>query len=375
MATHIKNKKEPIRIRQKKLANGNISLYLDIYINGKREYEFLKMYLIPEKTKDDKVHNRETMRLAEAVKALRIIDIQNGRYGFSSQYKTELNFFTYFDSCIEARQRIDSGGNVGNWKSAKKHLLNYFKPTTTFADLDEKNCEGFKRYLEKEAKTKSGEPLSSMSQHSYFCKFKACIKLAFKERIIPTDICANIKPPAYETSERVYLTQDEVRAMAKAECRYQVLKDAFLFSCLTGLRWSDVQKLTWKEISEENGMTRIIFKQKKTGALEYLDINAQAASLLGERGADDARVFVGLRYSSYMNVALVQWALKAGITKDVTFHSGRHTFAVMMLDLGADIYTVQKLLGHKELRTTQIYAKVLDKKKRDAVSLIPDDLL
>ena len=60
-----------------------------------------------------------------------------------------------------------------------------------------------------------------------------------------------------------------------------------------------------------------------------------------------------------------------GHNKDITFHSGRHTFAVLMLDLGADIYTVQKLLGHREIRTTEIYAKLLDKKKQAAVLLIP----
>lgn len=68
---------------------------------------------------------------------------------------------------------------------------------------------------------------------------------------------------------------------------------------------------------------------------------------------------------------LKRWAVRAGITKDITFHSGRHTFAVMMLDLGADIYTVQKLLGHKEIHTTQIYAKMMDKKKQEAAMLIP----
>jgi site-specific recombinase XerD len=69
---------------------------------------------------------------------------------------------------------------------------------------------------------------------------------------------------------------------------------------------------------------------------------------------------------------LKKWAFTAGITKNITFHTGRHTFATMMLSLGADIYTVSKLLGHKELATTQIYAKVLDKRKQDAVSLIPN---
>lgn len=70
--------KEPIRIRRKKLENGNFSLYLDIYINGKREYEFIKLYLIPEKTKADKEVNRQTLQLDNSIKARRIVEIQNG---------------------------------------------------------------------------------------------------------------------------------------------------------------------------------------------------------------------------------------------------------------------------------------------------------
>jgi len=104
----------------------------------------------------------------------------------------------------------------------------------------------------------------------------------------------------------------------------------------------------------------------------YVDINKQAEEFLGQQSKTDERVFAGFRYNSQTLLELKRWCMLAGITKDVTFHSGRHTFAVIMLDLGADIYTVSKLLGHKELKTTQIYAKVLDKKKQEAINLIPD---
>ena len=118
-------------------------------------------------------------------------------------------------------------------------------------------------------------------------------------------------------------------------------------------------------------MTRITFHQKKTKGLQYLDINAQAAELMGEQGKPTEPIFT-LNAGSYSNVILAKWIASAGIQKHITFHSGRHTFAVLMLDLGTDIYTVQKLLGHANIATTQIYAKVLDKNKQEAVQKIPD---
>ena len=91
---------------------------------------------------------------------------------------------------------------------------------------------------------------------------------------------------------------------------------------------------------------------------------------MGTRGKDSDKVFSGFKYGSWALLELRRWVLAAGITKDITFHCARHTFAVVLLEKGADIYTVSKLLGHKELATTQIYAKVMDKKKQEAVDLI-----
>jgi integrase len=215
------------------------------------------------------------------------------------------------------------------------------------------------------------KPLSQNSKVSYFNKLRACINQAFEDRIIPINPLRGVTGFKDEETERTYLTFDEVKRMAKTECKYPVLKRAFLFSCLTGLRKSDIEKMIWGEVQTSGDKTRIIFKQKKTGGQEYLDINAQAEDYLGERRENTGRVFAGFKYNSQTLLELRRWALAAGITKDLTFHAGRHTFAVMMLDLGADIYTVSKLLGHKELSTTQIYAKVLDRKKQEAVNLIP----
>jgi integrase len=216
------------------------------------------------------------------------------------------------------------------------------------------------------------EPLAENSKVSYFNKFKACINQAVEDRIIAHNPLRGIEGFKVEEKERVYLTLEEVKAMAATECNYPWLKRAFMFSCLTGLRKSDIEKMTWSEVRQQGEFTRIVFKQKKTGGQEYIDLNPQAVEYMGERQQPDDLVFSGFHYSALVNLELKRWAMRAGIQKPVTFHSGRHTFAVLMLDLGADIYTVSKLLGHKEIHTTQIYAKVMDKKKQEAAMLIPD---
>jgi len=367
--------------KRKQTKSGSISLYLEIY-NGtttsskgkainKRKYEYLNLYLIDKpKTSIDKQHNKDTLQLAESIKAKRELEIQNGLYGFTNSFKQSINFIDYFSE--QAEKRKPSEGNYGNWNSTLKHLIKFAGTKVSFRDVDDIFCEQFKNYLTNEAKTKSGQPLSSSSVASYFNKFKACLKKAVKEKIIFTNPSTDVSTPKVIENQREYLTLEELKAAAKAECRYDVLKRAFLFSCLTGLRWSDVQKLQWSEIQNTNEGWKITFHQQKTKGLQYLDISEQARDYLGEAGSSNEKVFTGLRYSAYMNVALLQWMLRAGITKHITFHSARHTFAVLQLTLGTEIYTLSKLLGHKELKTTQIYAKIVDEKKREAVNKIPD---
>ena len=373
--------KETIRLRRKTTTSGEESLYLDIYLNGKRKYEFLKLYLVPEITKADKKKNAETMKLAEAIKAKRIVELQNKEFGFKNDYAEETKFFEFYRSMVEERRGAESRSNWGNWQSALKHLEKYEKnKNITFAEITPAWIMGFKKHLDNYAKAWEHDgrirtdikPLSKNSKYSYFNKLRACINHAFNERIISRNPMIGIEGFKEEESTRLYLTFDEVKALANTDCEYPRIKDAFLFSCLTGLRRSDILKLTWGEVSQHGEYTRLIFKQKKTKGLEYLDIAPQAAELLGERGKPNEAVFPDILSPSCTNNAIQRWVLRAGIDKKITFHCGRHTFAVMMLDLGTDIYTVSKLLGHRMLSTTQIYAKVVDKNKQAAVSKIPD---
>lgn len=378
----ISDPKEPVRVRFKKLANGNQSIYLDIYRNGRRTYEFLKLYLVPETSRKDKDKNKETMRLVQAIKAQRIVEIKNGAFDFKAEYSEQTKFFPYYEAMVEKRHGSMSRGNWGNWLSALHHLRDYEKKKDiTFAEITPKWIEGFKEFLDKKAtawkhdnreRSAPPQPLSRNSKVSYFNKLRACINQAFEERIIAHNPLRGIEGFKPEEGTRTYLTIEEVQKLAQTPCDFPFLKRAFLFSCLTGLRRSDIFKLAWSEVHEQSGFTRLVFRQKKTGGQEYLDITPQAAALMGERGDDKDPVFAKWLSPDSTNSNLRIWAAQAGIKKHISFHCGRHTFATMMLDLGTDLYTVSKLLGHREVHTTQIYARVLDKNKQAAVQRIPN---
>jgi len=371
-----------VHLRQRKQTkDGSISLYLEIYkgtttssegkVKNLRDYEYLNLYLIDKpKTAIDKQQNKDTLQLAESIKAKRELEIKNGLYGFKNEFKQSANFVEYFKDLMNKRKQ--SKGNFANWDSTLKHLIKFAGTKVSFREIDQNFCENFRDFLINTAKKTSGQPLSSSSVSAYFNKFRACLKEAVKKKIILSNPATDVSNPKVIENIRQHLSLDELKAIVKAECRYDFLKRAFIFSCLTGLRWSDVNSLKWSELQNTNDGWRITFHQQKTKGLQYLDISEQARGYLGEIGNPDDKVFTGLKYSSFMNIEISKWMMRAGITKDITFHCARHTFAVLQLTLGTEIFTLSKLLGHSELKTTQIYAKIIDEKKREAVNKIPD---
>lgn len=371
-----------IKLKKKKLKTGKYSLYIEYYkgfiqddkgkIEHNREFEYLKEYLIIEpKTAQERQENADVLLRAEQVLSIRKAEYAQGKYGIKDRSKDKLLFLTYYDKLKE--ERFESKGNYDNWDAAQNHIEDYCKKKKiTFEDIDEDFVLGFKKFLNKNSRTKSNTPLSQNSKYTYYNKFKAALRQAFEDGYTRRNFATTVKGFAQGETSREYLTQEELQAMAQAKCKHPILKSAFLFSCLTGLRWSDVNKLIWSEVREEEGHTRLIFQQKKTAGQEYQFISNQARKLLGKRKQENDRVFQGLKYGAHFNAEILRWCMKAGITKHITFHSARHTHAVLLLENGADIYTVSKILGHKEIRTTQVYAKIVDKKKKEAAYLIPE---
>ena len=375
-----------VSLQKKPVANNKTKLRL-VYYNGTtktedgktkthRKYEDTGCWLHTKpRTTQERQHNKEAQKLAEAILSKRLLEVQAGKHDLADNTKLKGSFIEFFERLTAEKQKTTAPSNYSLWVATLKHLKKFAGGNITFQQINSKWLEDFKQFLLTEPLTKSKTRLSENSASSYFNKVRAALNQAQKEGIIrqsPTVQVKSIKP---KQEKREYLSVDELKAVAQTECRYEVLKRAFLFSCLTGMRWSDVHKLTWQQVREfSTSHYRVVFSQQKTDGLQYLDLNPQAVELIGERGAPEERVFSGLRYSAYVNVALKQWMMRAGITKDITFHCARHTFAVMQLSQGADIYTVSKLLGHTELKTTQVYADILDTDRHKAMQNLPNIL-
>jgi integrase len=367
-----------VSLREKRISGGRKSLYLDYYppvirsdIGRPSRREFLGLYVIDRPKNDfEKEQNKETKALAESIRAQRQIEAQSGIYGFQQRANRLKDFLAYFRQLAEDRKASQS--NYANWLSAYNYLEKFSGGHCAFGDIDEKFCSDFKGFLLNSTSMRSTKAnLSQNTALSYFNKFKAALNQAFEDKLIADNPAKRVKGIKQAETHREFLAIEELQALAKTDCDLPDLKQAALFSALTGLRWSDINKLVWSEVQHsEAGGYFIRFTQKKTKGAETLPISEAAFNLLGDRGEPGERVFQGLKYSSWHNQKLSQWATAAGIRKHVTFHCFRHTFATLQLTLGTDIYTISKMLGHRELKTTQIYAQIVDKMKVEAANKI-----
>lgn len=371
-----------ISLKQKKLKNGTISLYIESYKgsstdeDGKRihlrDFEYLKIYLLENpKSAIEKKENKENLKLAEDILSIRKSEFLQGKYNIRDKSKFKRPFLDYFIE--KADEKKNSEKNYGVWTSALHHLRMCISSNLLFDEVDENFVRRVRRYFDQEAKTKSDLSISQNSKYSYYNKFKACLRSAYDEGYTAINYANRGKGFEQAESKREYLTFNELQRLISTPCKYPVLKSAFIFSCLSGLRWSDCNTLTWSEVRDEGeNLFRVNFRQEKTDGVEYLYISKQTREILGERKGPQDRVFTGLKYGAVYNNEIVRWCNRAGVSKHITFHSARHTNAVLLLENGADIYTVQKRLGHKEIKTTAIYAKIVDEKMRESALIIPD---
>jgi integrase len=362
-----------VYLREKKISKEGTkkrsTLYLDYWPPIKHpdtgkptRREFLGLYVYDSPGTDyDKTYNKETRTKAEMIKAQRQLALQDDAYGFMSDKRRNTDFIEFVDKMASER----TGSSLMCWKSALVHLKAFAGETLKMSDLTEDKCDEFKSYL----LTRAG--LSHNSAFLYLSKFRAALKEAYRKKILSEDLTIRTKGIGVREVKKSYLSDEELQRAIKANCGIPQLKRAALFSALTGLRFSDIQKLTWSEVhhSKADGHS-LQFIQKKTKGVETLNVPLEAVEIMGNRMADTDNVFPDLIFNGSTGKILNDWMKDAKIGKHITFHCFRHTYAVRSLSNGTDLFALSKMMGHRDITTTQVYAKVVDKSKREAADRI-----
>ena len=372
-------KKGNVRLRKKLLANGKISLYLDFYppilnieTNKYTRREFLKLYLFERPNNQiQKISNIENLHTAELIQIRRQNEMR--KHDVYNEFEKEHleiqrigrgSFLNYFKNLADKKE----GNNYQIWNSAIIHFENFLSGRDiSFKDITVTLMEDYKEYLLKAKNRRdTGNILARNTALSYHNKLKTTLKRAYKEGKLRTDINAGIGSIKEQESQRNFLTLREAKKLFATACAKNIVYRISMFSTLTGIRYSDIAKLIWKEVQyiEDDGYY-IRFKQKKTEGLQTIPISNEAFEILGERTNDNDKVFAGLKKWDVDRVLPV-WVAQAGITKHITFHCFRHTYATLQISSGTDIFTISKMLGHKNVKTTQVYTKIIDEKKREA---------
>jgi len=405
-----------VTLRKKPISKGRYSLYLDFWppiphpdTSEQTRRKFLGLYLFIERREIRKIieinemmgkdvnnlkslykglhsltlfhqqHNSETLKIAENIR-LKYENQLNKPEIYSDYEKQQLrikeigerDFIQYFKVLADKKE----GTNRGNWISAISYLESFTGGRLAFADLKESLINEYRDFLLSTNSIRSDKaPLARNSAVSYFNKLRAALSQAYKDDLLHVDLNGRIDAIKVGETRREYLTLEELNRLVKTPCNDDTLKRAALFSALTGLRISDIKKMVWAEIEFVKDQGYFLnFTQQKTAGVEYYPISEQSVELLGDRRGPGDKVFENLNNSAYSNKHLAQWIGASGITKAITFHCFRNTFATQQLFNGTDIYTVSKMLGHKDLKTTQIYAKIVDEAKRKAANSINLDM-
>ncbi|WP_316825407.1 site-specific integrase [Pedobacter miscanthi] len=367
-----------VTIRKRELKNYRHALFLDFYppirhpkTGALVRRENLKLFVY-DKPKNDyhKKHNKETLNLAEHVRCTRQIDVQSRKFGFLCDDLRDGDFIAFFKEFSRKKQRSTSDGAA----MGVRYFEAFAGETLKFSDLDEFFCEDYKHFLLGEPGiSRRGRGISRNTAVSYFAKFRTVLKEIYKRKLINDDLYTMVEPIDAKETHRERLEIEELQLLVHTSAKSDVMRRACLFSSLTGLRFSDVQSLTWDEVRGYQGNYSLQYRQDKTDSAEILPISDQAVELMGRQRGYTDKVFEDLVYYRIKGF-LRDWVKKAGIQKNITFHSFRHTYATLQIQMGTDLYTVSKMLGHKSIKTTEIYAKVVDSKKIEAAKRIKLEL-
>ena len=372
--------KEPVRIREKVLDGGTISLYLDMYHKGNRKKEGLKLYIIPEISPAAKLQNKNTRKLAEQIKAQRILDIQkDGLVDWEKLKRSRTTLLSWLEDFVTCDEKLSPSG-VRPKRNAKDRVKEYLasigKPDLLLSEVDKEFCRGFVAFLRTCKIYKGKKTMSDTTARLLMYRIIEAMNKAVVEGLIPSNPFKSLdakEKPKMKNGRREFLTVEELKVLIKTPCRYDIVKKAFLFSCFTGLRYSDMKTLLWSEIhTTADGKARYIeHRQVKTKKTVTIPLSDEALRWMPKQTDGIDQVFHELKASvNTVEAVLKEWMKECKIDKHITYHCSRHTAATTLLTLGANLYVVSKLLGHSSIQMTEVYAKIVDQKKVETMNLV-----
>ena len=359
-----------VTLRTRPLKNGMLSYYLDYY-PGYRDQETMKtirheglniyIYANP-KNERERNFNATMSEKAEAIRCRRFESIVNDRYDFFDIHKLKADFLEYYRRQLRKHDQ--------KWEFVYHHFYNFVHGKCTFEEIDIDLCNKFREYLLNAKQLRRDGRISKNSASGYWSTFRGLLKILYRNQLIKTNINDFLDKIETEDTPKDYLSVEELYKLAETPCKKPILKTAALFSCLTSLRISDILSLQWHEIVDFAAGGKCVHTiTQKTKTEDIIPISDEALQLIGYSPEKTGLVFKGLK-RSWTQQPMKEWIRKAGITKNITFHSYRRTYATLQGAAGTDIRTIQSNMAHKSITTTQRYMKVVDSNKREASNRI-----
>lgn len=359
-----------VTLRTRPLKNGMLSYYLDYY-PGYRDQETMKtirheglniyIYANP-KNERERNFNATMSEKAEAIRCRRFESIVNDRYDFFDRHKLKADFLEYYRKQLRKHDQ--------KWEFVYHHFYNFVHGKCTFEEIDIDLCNKFREYLLNAKQLRRDDRISKNSASGYWSTFRGLLKILYRNRLIKTNINDFLDKIEIEDTPKDYLSVEELYKLAETPCKKPILKTAALFSCLTSLRISDILSLQWHEIVDFAAGGKCVHTiTQKTKTEDIIPVSDEALQLIGYSPEKNGLVFKGLK-RSWTQQPMKEWIREAGITKNITFHSYRRTYATLQGAAGTDIRTIQSNMAHKSITTTQRYMKVVDSNKREASNRI-----
>jgi site-specific recombinase XerD len=400
-----KIKKNP-KLEQNKLSDGRISLYLEFYLgreekpvldeNGNQVYyesgamagkpkfqikhnrrkENLSLYLFDKpRTAIKRQQNKETLELAMKIRAEREQELKESMLGYRLRKDRNVNFLDYFQSCIDNYTKKDLRMMqiaLSRFKDFLHEKYPVYESNIRAEHLNKDMMAQFVEYLQSRS---IGEGAKSIYQ-----RFKKVIKSAIEHDVMIKNPCDGVQCKVDDQILRKdVLSLEETQALIN--CHYDHenpdVRRAFIFCLYCGLRFCDVKDLTFRNVDYSNRLLK--FEQSKTKGHSassgvVIPLNDGLLSLIGNLPKDgnlDSFVFTLPSYESCCK-SVKRWVKRAGINKHISWHCARHSFAVNILNNGANIKTVASLLGHSGLKHTEKYTRAVDKLKEEAINSLPE---